>query len=110
MVFSDPPYNGPVTGHVCGSGKVQHREFAMDSGEMSEAEFVAFLDRAMTHLGDKLMRGGLMYLAMDHRHVFELSTVARQAGLEQLNICVWNKTNDGHEPQRAVMRWRGRPP
>ena len=32
---------------------------------------------------------------MDHRHVFELSTAARKTGLEQLNICVWNKTNAG---------------
>lgn len=95
MVFSDPPYNVPVSGHVCGSGKVQHREFAMASGEMSEAEFVTFLDRAMAHLRDHLVPGGLMYLAMDHRHVFELSTAARQTGLEQLNICVWNKTNAG---------------
>ena len=88
MVFSDPPYNVPVSGHVCGWGKVQHREFAMASGEMSEAEFVTFLDRAMAHLRDQLMPGGLMYLAMDHRHVFELSTAARATGLEQLNICV----------------------
>ncbi|UYW33134.1 site-specific DNA-methyltransferase [Methylorubrum extorquens] len=95
MVFSDPPYNVPVSGHVCGSGKVQHREFAMASGEMSEAEFVAFLDQAMAHLRDRLVPGGLMYLAMDHRHVFELSTAARQTGLEQINICVWNKTNAG---------------
>ncbi|BDL38057.1 site-specific DNA-methyltransferase [Methylorubrum extorquens] len=95
MVFSDPPYNVPVSGHVCGSGKVQHREFAMASGEMSEAEFVAFLDQAIAHLRERLVPGGLMYLAMDHRHVFELSTAARQTGLEQLNICVWNKTNAG---------------
>ncbi|KQO86627.1 DNA methylase N-4 [Methylobacterium sp. Leaf92] len=95
MVFSDPPYNVPVSGHVCGSGKVQHREFAMASGEMSEAEFVAFLVQAMAHLRERLVPGGLMYLAMDHRHVFELSTAARQIGLEQLNICVWNKTNAG---------------
>lgn len=27
--------------------------------------------------------------------MFELSTAVRQTGLEQLNICVWNKTNSG---------------
>ena len=73
MVFSDPPYNVPVAGHVCGSGKVQHREFAMASGEMSEGEFVAFLDCAMTHLRARLVPGGLMYLEpcpfrLAHRH------------------------------------------
>lgn len=32
-VWSDPPYNVAVSGHVCGLGKVQHREFAMASGD-----------------------------------------------------------------------------
>jgi hypothetical protein len=43
MAFTDPPYNVPVTGHVCGLGKVTHAEFAMVSGEMSKAEFTGFL-------------------------------------------------------------------
>lgn len=43
MVFTDAPYNVPVSGHVCGLGKVQHAEFAMASGEMSRAEFTTFL-------------------------------------------------------------------
>lgn len=95
MVFADPPYNVPVSGHVCGSGRVQHREFAMASGEMSEPEFVDFLANTMEHLRESLVPGGLMYLAMDHRHVFELTTAARRTGLEQINLCVWNKTNAG---------------
>lgn len=32
MVFADPPYNVPIGGHVGGSGKIKHREFAMASG------------------------------------------------------------------------------
>jgi hypothetical protein len=28
MVVSDPPYNVPIAGHVCGLGEIQHREFA----------------------------------------------------------------------------------
>src|SRR5688572_31771801 len=53
MVFTDPPYNVPIDGHVCGSGAVKHREFAMAAGEMSEAEFTDFLrtvDRKSTRL------------------------------------------------------------
>jgi ParB-like nuclease domain len=30
-VFTDPPYNVKVDGHVCGSGVTKHREFAMAS-------------------------------------------------------------------------------
>jgi hypothetical protein len=43
MVFTDPPYNVPVDGHVSGLGRVKHREFAMASAEMSKPEFIAFL-------------------------------------------------------------------
>lgn len=39
MVFTDPPYNVPIDGHVCGLGSVRHRDFAFASGEMSEAQF-----------------------------------------------------------------------
>ncbi len=49
----------------------------------------------MKLLREHLIPGGLMYLAMDHRHVFELTTAARASKLEKLNICVWNKTNAG---------------
>jgi hypothetical protein len=47
MVFTDPPYNVAIAGNVSGLGKVQHREFAMASGEMTRAEFVAFLFAAL---------------------------------------------------------------
>ncbi len=43
MVFSDPPYNVAIAGHVSGLGKVKHREFAMASGEMTAHEFTRFL-------------------------------------------------------------------
>jgi 16S rRNA G966 N2-methylase RsmD len=43
MVFADPPYNVAIAGNVSGLGKIQHREFAMASGEMTRAEFVTFL-------------------------------------------------------------------
>jgi ParB-like chromosome segregation protein Spo0J len=41
MVFTDPPYNVPVAGHVQGRGQVRHAEFAFASGEMTEGEFRA---------------------------------------------------------------------
>lgn len=39
--FLDPPYNVRIGGHAVAAGS--HREFAMASGEMSEAEFRTFL-------------------------------------------------------------------
>jgi DNA modification methylase len=38
--FLDPPYNVRIGGHAVAAGR--HREFAMASGEMSEAEFRSF--------------------------------------------------------------------
>ncbi|MEM1361615.1 MAG: hypothetical protein AAGF94_07850 [Pseudomonadota bacterium] len=32
MIFTDPPYNVPIDGHVGNLGKIQHREFAMAFG------------------------------------------------------------------------------
>jgi hypothetical protein len=29
FVFTDPPYNVPIDGHVCGLGRIRHRDFAM---------------------------------------------------------------------------------
>ena len=48
VVFTDPPYNVPIDGHVSGNGKIRHREFAMASGEMSDGQFTQFLADALT--------------------------------------------------------------
>ena len=50
MVFTDPPYNVPVAGHVSGLGAVKHREFVMASGEITPREFTAFLSRSLGNL------------------------------------------------------------
>ena len=49
MVFTDPPYNVAIDGHVCGLGSVRHREFRMASGEMTAPEFTGFLNSFMSH-------------------------------------------------------------
>ncbi len=38
MVFTDPSYNVPIDGHVGGSGKIGHREFAMASEKISRSQ------------------------------------------------------------------------
>lgn len=72
MVFTDPPYNVPIDGHVGNSGKTQHREFAMAAGEMSASEFTAFLERAMRNLADHSVDGSIHFLCMDWRHMAEM--------------------------------------
>src|SRR5262249_9266704 len=41
--ITDPPYNVKIDGHASGLGRLRHREFAMGSGELSQAEFAALL-------------------------------------------------------------------
>ena len=43
MVFTDPPYNVPINGHVGGRGRTRHHEFIMAAGEMTSGEFADFL-------------------------------------------------------------------
>ena len=84
-----------IDGNVCGSGGIKHREFAMASGEMSEAEFTAFLRRAFELLARNSVDGSIHYICMDWRHVLEVLTAARGVYSEYKNLCVWNKDNGG---------------
>jgi hypothetical protein len=43
LICSDPPYNAPIDGHGCGSGRIRHRNFAMGVGEMNKDQFTRFL-------------------------------------------------------------------
>jgi DNA modification methylase len=95
MVFTDPPYNVRINGHVGGAGKIKHGEFVMASGEMSEGEFTAFLTTVLANLAGQCADGALIYSCMDWRHGYELEAASRTAGLKLLNLCVWNKDNGG---------------
>lgn len=95
MVFSDPPYNVPIAGHVSGLGKIRHREFAMASGEMSRDGFTDFLTTVFGHLAAWSVDGALHYQCMDWRHMSEILAAGEEAYGECKNLCVWTKTNGG---------------
>lgn len=95
MVFTDPPYNVPIQGHVSGLGATKHREFAMASGEMDEDEFTAFLTRFCRFVARFSRNGALFYLCMDWRHIGELLAAGSSAFGKLLNLCVWAKSNAG---------------
>lgn len=95
LVFTDPPYNVAIDGHVCGSGKIKHAEFAMASGEMSADAFTAFLTDTLTCMSRHCRDGAIAFVCMDWRHMGELLTAGRAAFTELKNLCVWNKTNGG---------------
>jgi DNA modification methylase len=95
VVFTDPPYNVPIEGHVSGLGKIHHREFAMASGEMDATAFTDFLTRACALLASYSRDGTFHYLCIDWRHVFELLSAGKKVYSELKNSCVWTKDNAG---------------
>ena len=95
LIFTDPPYNVRIDGHVCGLGEVKHREFAFASGEMSRAEFTAFLTQTLTHMAGMCRDGAIAFVCMDWRHMREMLDAGEAAFTELKNLCVWNKTNGG---------------
>ena len=95
LVFTDPPYNVPIRGHVSSNRK--HGEFAMASGEMSPEQFTDFLARVAQQLGAFSVDGSIHFVCMDWRHMSE-TLMAAKRHYELLNLVVWNKDNGGTSP------------
>lgn len=95
MVFTDPPYNVPIVGHVSGLGATVHREFIMASGEMSEAEYTRFLSTFCRHLASTTIDGSVHFICIDWRHSRELLRAGQIAYDKLLNLCVWAKSAGG---------------
>jgi len=95
MIFADPPYNVRIDGHATGNGAVRHREFAMASGEMTESEFIAFLDKSLRMLSQFSTNGSLHFLCIDWRHLGELLVAGKNNYDELINVCVWAKHAGG---------------
>ena len=95
MVFTDPPYNVPISGHVGNKGNIQHDEFAFASGEMSDTEYLSFLDTSLSLATKYSREGSLHYVCIDWRHVNDLLNVGKDIYHELKNICVWNKQTAG---------------
>ena len=95
MVFTDPPYNVPIDGHVGGSGAIKHREFAMASGEMSQSQFTSFLTQSFERLADHSVDGSIHFICMDWRHIREITQAGDQVYDELKNMITWVKDNGG---------------
>jgi hypothetical protein len=86
IVFTDPPYNVRVAGHV--SQSPDAREFAMASGELSSEEFVDFLQTISGHIAANVENGAVVYICMDWRHLDELSAATRRYFGKPKNLIV----------------------
>lgn len=111
MIFTDPPYNVKIGGHVSGLGRTRHREFAEASGEMSETEFTSFLQATLGAAAALCRDGAIAFVCMDWRHLRELLTAGHAVFTELKNLCVWNKSNAGmgtfyRSQHELVLVWK----
>ena len=95
MVFSDPPFNVKIDGHVGGMGEIKHPEFAMASGEMSKTEFTEFLRVAFANAATVSIDGAIHFQCMDWRHMGEMLDAGHAVYSGLQNMCVWAKDNGG---------------
>jgi DNA modification methylase len=95
VIFTDPPYNVAIDGHASGNGRIHHQEFAMASGEMSEAQFTEFLATSLKNHATYSIDGSVHFVAMDWRHLLQLFEAGRDVYDKVLNLCVWSKDNGG---------------
>jgi DNA modification methylase len=95
FVFTDPPYNCRIDGHVCGLGGIKHQDFAMASGEMNPEQFTAFLGRVFEMLCRYTADGSIHEVCMDWRKMREMLGAGHAHYAELKNLCIWAKTNAG---------------
>ena len=95
LVFTDPPYNVPIDGHVSGLGRIRHREFAMGAARCREASSPPSSPRrwARRRIGAATARSpSSAWTGVTWRELL----AGRAAVFTELkNLCVWNKTNGG---------------
>jgi hypothetical protein len=67
VVFTDPPYNVPIDGHVSGLGQIRHRDFPMAVGEMCPDSFTKSLATVFAKRARHSRPGSLHFVCMDWR-------------------------------------------
>jgi DNA modification methylase len=92
IVLTDEPYNVPIAGNVSGG---RHREFAMASGEMTQAEYLTFNEAWMAAALPYLANGGVLATFIDWRGYPIVAAAAAKLEIVPLNLIVWAKTNAG---------------
>jgi DNA modification methylase len=95
MTFTDPPYNVSIRKHARGLGRSRHREFAVASGELSDAEFLRFLQSIFELIVSVSIDGSIAFACIDWSHLRIMLEAGAEVFFELKNICVWVKSNGG---------------
>ena len=94
IVITDPPYNLPI-GRVQGRGRIKHGNFIQGSGEKSPADFIRFLRIVLSLAAKHSIKGAILFVFIDWRHIGELLAAGSAVNFELKNVVVWVKTNAG---------------
>ena len=94
IVITDPPYNLPIR-RVQGRGGIKHGNFTQGSGEKSPADFIRFLRIVLSLAAKHSIKGAILFVFMDWRHIGELLAAGSAVYFELKNVVVWVKTNAG---------------
>lgn len=92
IVNCDPPYNLPAN-FFTNKDEQRHKDFAMGAGEMTDEEFVQFLELIMTTSVANSVPGAIHYIFMDFRHSWHMTEAARRVygNPQPKQVCVWKK-------------------
>ena len=96
FVFTDPPYNVAIDGHVCGLGRDTSSR-VRDGLRRDERGGIHGLpgNGVSSLLAANTIDGSIHQICMDWRHMWEMLAAGRKVYSELKNLCVWNKTNAG---------------
>jgi hypothetical protein len=89
VAVTDPPFNVAIDGHARGLGQHRHPDFVMASGELSETEFIGFLETVFRIMAGISVPGAVHFTFMDWRHLYEILSAGRGTYDVLLNVCVW---------------------
>jgi len=92
ILICDPPYNLPAN-FFTNKDEKRHKNFAMGAGEMTDEEFVLFLESIMRAGLLHTIEGSIHYIFMDWRHVWHMTEAGRRVygSVVPKQLCVWNK-------------------
>lgn len=96
ICLSDPPYNVKYA-DIGGLGKIQHDNFQMASGEMSDMEFVEFLATYMKLQRKYSVDGSIHTHFIDFRHIWHMCQAGHQVygSVSPKQLPVWKKSIPG---------------
>jgi DNA modification methylase len=80
---------------VQGRGRIKHENFTQGSGEKSPADFMRFLRIALSLAAKHSIKGAILFVFIDWRHIGELLAAGSAINFELKNVVVWVKTNAG---------------